>query len=279
MQITGTTQLIAHLGYPTATFTSPMIYNPLFRARGIDAVVVPMGCKARHYEAVLASVTRLTNFIGALVTMPHKVTTAHLVDELDAAAQVCGACNAVMRSADGRLLGAMFDGEGFVRGLARKGHSVAGRSACITGCGGVGAAIAASLATAGLARLSLYDIDAAAAGRLADRLSAHFPALSLSAQSLDVAAADIVVNATPLGMKDGDPLPIAPDEIMPAAIVGDVVLGRRVTPFLAAAKARGAETLAGTDMLFEQIPAYFEFFGLPATTPEELRAHAELATG
>jgi shikimate dehydrogenase len=80
-----------------------------------------------------------------------------------------------------------------------------------------------------------------------------------------------VINATPLGMQQGDPLPVDPARIDPAAFVGEVVMKAEETPFLAAARAKGCETQVGTDMLFEQIPAYLEFFGFPTTTAEELR--------
>src|SRR6201991_136536 len=102
--ITGKTRLIAHLGYPTESFKAPMIYNPWFEMKGIDAVVVPVGVQAPHYPALLRALFSTTNVHGALVTMPHKVTTAQLVDELTPTAQIAGACNAVLRRKDGSLL-------------------------------------------------------------------------------------------------------------------------------------------------------------------------------
>src|ERR1700722_5908233 len=78
--ISGRTTMIAHLGYPTETFTAPMIYNPWFERHGIDGVVVPMGVRAEDYPAFLRPLFRLSNIHGALVTMPHKVTTVALLD-------------------------------------------------------------------------------------------------------------------------------------------------------------------------------------------------------
>ncbi|MBC7800850.1 MAG: shikimate dehydrogenase, partial [Gemmatimonadaceae bacterium] len=120
--ITGKTTVIAHLGYPTETFRAPSIYNPWFEAEGIDAVVVPLGIEAPDYPDLFRPLFRIRNLHGALVTMPHKVTTTSLVDELTTTAQIAGACNAVLRRPDGTLLGDMFDGAGFVRGVARKGQ-------------------------------------------------------------------------------------------------------------------------------------------------------------
>ena len=92
---------------------------------------------------------KLTNIRGALVTMPHKIATIALMDAVSATARIAGACNAILRRPDGTLVGDMFDGEGFVRGVLRKGRRVAGARALVVGAGGVGSAIAASLAAAG----------------------------------------------------------------------------------------------------------------------------------
>ena len=121
MTIRGTTALVAHLGFPTDAFVSPLIYNPYFEQAGIDAVVVPMGCRAEHFPEFLAAVFRLTNVRGALITMPHKVTTVALLDEASPAVRIAGSCNAVRRTAGGRLQGDLFDGEGFVRACVRRG--------------------------------------------------------------------------------------------------------------------------------------------------------------
>lgn len=274
--ITGTTRLIAHLGYPTESFKAPMIYNPYFEREGIDAVVVPMGCRPEDYPDFLRLVFRLSNAHGALVTMPHKVTTISLVDELLPTAAIAGACNAVRREPDGRLTGEMFDGEGFVRGVLRKGREIAGKRALVLGAGGVGSAIAASLAKAGVSALGLYDINGTAAEALGARLVRYYPALALSLGSSDPTGFDIVVNATPLGMKPGDPLPLEIARLDPSTFVGEVVMAEEITPFLAAARARGCAVQVGKDMLFEQIPAYLEFFGFSSTTAEDLRSVARL---
>jgi len=277
--IRGTTTLIAHIGYPTHTFKSPMIYNPYFEHAGIDAVVVPIGVKAEDFAAAFRAIFKFTNIRGALITMPHKVTACGLVDELSATAQIAGACNAIVLRPDGRLLGDMFDGAGFVRGLLRKCVRLAGARALVVGTGGVGCAIAASLAAAGVAEIGLFDKHAASAEGLAARLRAHYAALIVSTGFNDPAGFDVVVNATPMGMNEGDPLPIDASRIAPTTFVGEVVMKAEMTAFLAAAKARGCAVQIGSDMLFEQIPAYLEFFGFPTTTPEVLRSVAPLTYG
>ena len=274
--ISGTTQLIAHLGYPTESFKAPMIYNPWFEKRGIDAVVVPMGVKPGDYAGTLAALARVTNLKGALVTMPHKVTTLSLADEITPTARIAGACNALLLRPDGTWLGDQFDGAGFVRGLLRKGRTLRGARVIVSGAGGVGSAIAASLAAEGVAHISLYDTCAASVEGLAERLRAHYPQLVVQTGSNDPAGFDVVVNATPLGMKEGDPLPFDVTRIDPAAMVGEVVMKTEYTPLLQAALAKGCGVQVGTDMLFEMIPAYLEFFGYGTATADELRAVAQI---
>ena len=170
----------------------------------------------------------------------------------------------------------MFDGEGFVRGVLHKGRVLASARVLVTGNGGVGSAIAASFAKAGVAEIGLYDAHAPAMIGLAERLTRHYPNLEVKVGSNDPAGFDIVVNATPLGMNAGDPLPMDVERIPSSALVGEVVMKQEITPFLAAARHRGCECPVGTDMLFEQIPAYLDFFGFGRATADELRAVAKI---
>jgi shikimate dehydrogenase len=275
--INGNTQLIAHIGFPTHTFKSPMIYNPYFASAGINAVVVPMGCQSPDYPVFLKSVFNLTNICGALITMPHKVVTVGLLDEVTATVRVAGACNAVKKLADGRLVGDMFDGAGFVRGVQRKGFDLTGKRVLVVGTGGVGCAIAASLAGAGIAAISLFDVNTASAEALGQRLKQNYPQIDVRTGSNDPADHDLVVNATPMGMNEGDALPMDVSRISPDAFVGEVVMKTEMTAFLQAAKNQGCRVQVGSDMLFEQIPAYLEYFGLPTTTAEVLRDVAQLS--
>jgi shikimate dehydrogenase len=276
MIINGHTELIAHIGFPTHAFKAPMIYNPWFEKAGVNAVVVPMGSKPEDFPAFLRSVFQLSNIRGALITMPHKVTTTGLVDELSPTAQIAGACNAVRLGPNGQLQGDMFDGAGFVRGVLRKGLVLKGARALVVGSGGVGCAIAASLAAEGLSALALFDVNPAAAEGLAGRLRQHYPQLEVLTGSTDPQGFNLVVNATPLGMNEGDPMPLDVSRLAPSTFVGEVVMKTETTAFLAAALARGCKVQVGSDMLFEQIPAYLEYFGLPSTTADELRSLATL---
>ncbi len=277
MIINGNTELIAHIGFPTHAFKAPMIYNPWFEKAGVNAVVVPMGCRDTDYAGFLRAVFSLANIRGALITMPHKVPTIDLLDEVMPTAAIAGACNAVRLGPNGQLQGEMFDGEGFVRGVRRKGFVPEGARALVVGCGGVGSAIAASLAAAGVGAIALFDARAESAQGLAQRLTDHYPLLEVSTGSNDPAGFDLVVNGTPMGMNEGDPLPVDVSRISPDTFVGEVVMKQEMTAFLKAVQARGCRFQVGSDMLFEMIPAYLEFFDLPSTTPEELRSIATLS--
>jgi shikimate dehydrogenase len=269
--IDGLTRVIAHVGWPTTSFMAPMIYNPWFEHAGIDAVVVPMGLKPEAGMAGLRVLLGLGNVIGALITMPYKVSVVGLLDRATTTVKVAGSCNAVRIAADGAIEGDMFDGEGFVRGVRAKGRDIVGRSALVVGSGGVGSAIAASLAKAGVARLALHDARPETADVLAGRLAAHYPGLALATGSNDPEGHDIVVNATPLGMAPEDPLPFDVARLTPGTFVGEVVMAREITPLLEAARGRGCAIQIGLDMLHEMIPAYLDFFDLPSTDAATLR--------
>lgn len=275
--LSGKTTLIAHIGYPTEAFKAPLIYNPWFEKHGIDAMVVPMGVKAEDYPVSLRQIFRFSNVHGALVTMPHKVTTMSLADEVSVTAKIAGAANALLKRADGTLLADQFDGTGFARGVARKGFKTKGSRILVVGTGGVGSPIAASLAADGAASISLFDVNTASAEGLASRLKTYYPDMEVNVTSNDPAGFDLVVNATPLGMKPDDPLPFDVTRLAPSTFVGEVVMKQEITPMLKAAIERGCKYQVGTDMLFEMIPAYLEFFGFGTTTPEELRAVAKIA--
>ena len=171
----------------------------------------------------------------------------------------------------------MFDGVGFVRGIQRKGFDLIGKRVMVVGTGGVGSAIAASLAAEKIAGISLFDVNTAACEGLAGRLVSEYPSIQVNTGSNDPHGHDLVVNATPMGMNEGDPLPIDVSRIASETFVGEVVMRTEMTAFLQAAQRKGCRVQVGSDMLFEQIPAYLEYFGFQTTTAEVLRSVARLA--
>ena len=274
--IRGTTQLVAHYGYPIAPVKSPMIYNPYFEREAIDAAVVPIEVPPEDFAATLKAMFRATNLVGAIVTMPHKRSTVGLLDDCSPRVRIAGACNAIVRRPDGTLFGDLFDGVGFVQALVRNGVQVTGARCLVIGAGGAGSAIAAALATAQAGAIAIFDLVAQHTDALIARLREHYPRVASMASSNDPSSFDLVINASPLGMGARDGVPVDIARLPASAFVAEVVMTPEVTPLLAAARARGCRTQPGIDMLFEQIPLYLEFFGLGRASSDELRAVARL---
>jgi shikimate dehydrogenase len=261
MTISGRTRLYAILGDPIAKVRSPEAFNRGFGRHGIDAVLVPVECVPAELATAVAGLKRARNLDGLIFTMPHKAAALALVDEATETARRVGAINIARRGAAGEWQGDMFDGKGFVRGLERQGQAASGHRAALLGAGGAGRAIAFALAEAGVAALSVHDLDPAKAVALAADLQRAHPALAVRAGAPQRGGFDLLVNATPTGMKPDDPLPWPVDGLGAGAIVGDVTTKPEVTPFLAAARERGCAIVSGRDMVEGQLGLLFRFFG------------------
>ena len=262
--IRATTRIYPVVGSPIAQVKAPMLYNELFARTGFDAAVVPMEIAPDEFATVMRALLRVRNVPGAFVTIPHKTATVDLLDDCSVAVRVAGACNAVKRRADGTLYGELFDGIGFVRAAEAAGFRVPGSRCIVVGAGGAGAAIAAALAQSGAAVIRLFDTRTEHARELVAHLQQYFASCRIETGANDLAGFDLVVNATPLGMEPGDPLPIDASQLTNAMTVGEIVMKREVTALVAAARSRGCRTVLGKDMLRCQMPLYLEFFGMPA---------------
>ena len=261
MTITGSTRVYFILGDPIAQVRAPEIYNHLFERHGIDAVLVPVQVKAAEMPAFVRSALAAPNIGGLWVTIPHKAGVYELLDHCDALGHAAAAVNVVRRRADGTLDGALFDGTGFVKSLEHFGIGVAGRRVLVSGAGGAGMAITASLASRGVAQIALFDANAARANEVAQRLRRSFAVEVLTPATGDPAGFDLVVNATPLGLKAGDALPFDVQRIDAGAAVVDILMTRQPTALLKACAARGIAAHAGYEMLVQQIPEYLSFLG------------------
>lgn len=260
--VNGRTRLFAVLGDPVAQVMAPTMMNRLFAERSVDAVLVPVEVSPGDLDAVVDGLKRIGNLDGFLVTVPHKLALCRHADRLGDAARLAGSVNAMRREADGTWAGDNFDGEGFVRGLRGAGRPAAGKRFSLVGAGGAGVSIAAAVLQAGAAALSIVDIDGSRAEALAARLGERWPGLARAAEIPDPAS-DVVVNATPLGLRDGEPLPFALDGLRAATIIADIIMKPAETRLLREAAARGLGTHPGLPMLSEQIPLYREFFRIP----------------
>lgn len=261
-EITGTTRLFAILADPIHHVRTPQAVNAYAKARGYDGVLVPMHVKAEGLSDVVDALRRLDNLGGVIVTVPHKTAIAALCDELSSNARRIGAVNAVRREADGRLVGEMLDGAGFVRGLKVNGIDPSGIRAYLAGAGGAANAIAFALADAGVSSLTIANRTRAKAEDLKARLADAFPALPVEIGTPDPSGHDLVVNGTSLGLKDADALPFEAARLTPDQIVAEIIMQPEETAILAAAKARGCRTHPGRPMLAEQVALMCDFLGI-----------------
>ncbi|WP_035792221.1 shikimate dehydrogenase family protein [Kitasatospora mediocidica] len=260
--ISGTTRLYAVLGDPVAQVQSPGMLNPLFARLGIDAVLVPVHVTPADLETVLRGLQHVGNLDGLFVTVPHKAAAARLADRRSRTVDITGTANVLRREADGGWLAENFDGSGFVTGLEQAGHQVRGRRVALAGAGGAGSAIAAALLTAGVDRLAVTDPDGPRLAALVERLAEHWPGQVRAAAQPPLHDSDIAVNASPLGLNPGDPLPFRPDDLAAGGVVADIIMKPRDTPLLRQAAALGFDVHHGIHMLNGQVDAYRAFFGL-----------------
>jgi shikimate dehydrogenase len=260
-EISGRTRVWGILADPIHHVRTPQALNALMRECGVDGVMVPIQVAAADLAAVAAGLRRQRNFHGVIVTVPHKTAMLDLCDEVSEVARQIGAVNAV-RVEDGRLIGTMLDGAGFVGGLRSAGIEPAGMRVYLAGAGGAANAIAFALAEAGVRHMSLANRTRARAEALRNRVAAVHPALSLAAGDAEPTGHDLLVNATSLGLSEGDPLPFSVDRLRGGEIVAEIIMQPEVTPLLAAAGARGCRTHPGQPMLSSQLNLMAEFLGM-----------------
>ena len=272
--ITGHTRLFAIVGDPVAQVQTPQAINRLMTERGVDGVMVPMQVARGDFAAFAASLRHLKNFGGMVVTVPHKTAMAALCDHLSPAAAAVGAVNVVRREPDGRLVGDILDGQGFVAGLRQHDIAVQGRSAFLAGAGGAANAIAFALADAGLARLTIYNRSLAKVAVMIQRLGRHCPALIVQAGTANPVGHALVINATSLGMQPSDALPFSTDTLTVDQTVAEIIMQPAVTPLLAAAQAKGCRIHDGAPMLACQIALMADFIGIPTEVPNDAEADA-----
>jgi shikimate dehydrogenase len=259
--VDGATRLYCIIGDPVAQTGSPRVYSARFREAGRNAILVPFHVPAAAFETTVRGIMALGNLDGIIVTVPYKARMLAFADRILPTGRAVGAINALRRDPDGRWSGDMFDGRGMVRAITAHGHAVAGRNALVIGAGGAGSAIACALAEAGTASITLADIDERKAGALATRVSAVAPACTLRVGPATSEGIDLVINASPVGMKPEDGLPAPLGKLAPHVVVADVVLADE-TPLLRHAAACGCPTVRGLEMMLGQVEEMLAFFGM-----------------
>ena len=261
--ITGKTRLYGIIGHPIGHVRVPMTFNERFARDGIDGVSLPFDARPEHFTAAVRGLQALDNLGGFVVTAPHKQAMATLCDEVVGEARLVGAVNTVRREASGRLVGELFDGSGFVRGLQAQDHEIAGKRVFLNGAGGAGNAVAFALARAGVASIVIHNRTASRAEDLARRVAAAYPRCAVRTGPKDPRGFDIAANATSVGLAEGE-LSFDVSELRPGTLVTEVIMKPEKTALILAAEARGLPAQQGRYMLDCQMDLIFDFMGIGA---------------
>ncbi|MGE8322269.1 MAG: shikimate dehydrogenase family protein, partial [Pseudomonas sp.] len=218
---TGNTRLF---GDPVKQVKAPELLNKVFADEAVDAVMIAVHAKPEQLATVIRGLQVMENFAGMLITIPHKFAACEFADKVSLAAQVSGSTNAMRRNEQGVWEADNFDGVGFTLGLQRKGYELAGKRVVLAGGGGAGSSIAVALLQAEVDGLYLQEPDTVKAQSLLARLNLHWPGRCELAQPHHLGFADVVINATPLGLSEQDPLPVDLAGLAPGALVADIIM-------------------------------------------------------
>jgi shikimate dehydrogenase len=255
MDVSGKTKIIGIFGNPIEHTLSPLMHNSAFKILGLDMCYIPFRVLPEDLPYAVKAVPAL-NLLGVNITVPHKEKVIPLLDEIDGEAVFIGAVNTVVNS-NGKLKGYNTDGRGFMNSLSEHGISTGGKDILIIGAGGASRAISYYLSEKA-SRLFLYDIDMQKAGKLTSDLQKIRNNIYLAEKIDATNRAHIIINATPLGLKQDDPLPLNPDLITSGMTVCDLVYKK--TMLLQEAANKGARTLDGSGMLLWQGVLAFELW-------------------
>jgi shikimate dehydrogenase len=255
--ISGRTRLAGVIGWPLDHTLSPAMHNAAYAALGLDAVYVPLPVKDEYDLGQVVAAIRTLPFLGFNITMPYKEAILPLCDEVAAMARLAGAVNTV-HVLDGRLVGYSTDGRGLLESLsAEAGFTAEGKRVCVLGAGGAASSALVALVLARVARVAVVNRSVERAEELIDRVQAHLRdaealAVPTDGAEEEVANADLIVNATPLGMRPEDPSPVPAAWLRNGQVVADMVYRPPVTALLRDASHAGAMPVGGLGMLVSQ---------------------------
>ena len=250
MKITGKSTLVGIFGDPVEHSFSPAMHNAAFDALGLDWCYVPFHVTPERLGEAVAGI-RALKLRGVNVTVPHKEAVMEYLDRVDEQAGRIGAVNTIVNE-DGMLIGYNTDGAGFVRSLEEAGRSVEDRRVAVIGAGGAARAVCFSLLEAGVSSLIVLNRTREKALRLCEELNAVRSAAAACGEPENLEGVDLLVNTTPLGLHRDDPMPMDASLLKADVAVCDLIYNPAETPFLEAARLKGASTLNGLGMLIGQ---------------------------
>lgn len=258
----GRTFVYPMIGHPIFQVKSPTLFNRYFLEKCIDGVMIPVDVHPAEVVHFFSLLRGWRNCPGCVITIPHKQEAARQADELSPRARDLGAVNVLRRTEQGRLIGDMVDGLGFLEALRRNRFDIRGKRAIVFGAGGAGGAIAYAIAEAKAAELVVIDTDSARQQQLLDLITSRYPGAALSRTLVSLNGFDLAVNATPVGM-NGDPnTPYPLDNLHAGTFVADVVTEPEITPWLEGARKRGCRIQTGYEMTLGQFTLMGRHMGI-----------------
>ena len=268
--VSGGTRLYGIVGDPIVQVRSPEMFTAVFRARGLDAVLVPLHVQPEAFDACLAGLTSLSNLDGLIFTIPYKARALELAATLGPQAEIVGAINALARR-DGTWTGEIFDGLGCMEAFRRRNVPLADRRVMLIGAGGAGSAVGVALAHQRPAFVRVFDLDPLRAHGLAAKIAAVAPHTAIEIAPPRVDDVDVLFNVTPTGMLNDARLPLDVAALPASLIVFDAIVMPERTPLIRLAEQSGCMTIHGREMMRGQIHRMVDFFvgadGNPGAAP------------
>ena len=246
--VDGATKLFPILGDPIAQVKSPAGISGEFHAKGHNALCTPLHVSVADFDTVMRGLKATQNCAGYILTVPHKLRAMPYVEKPSARAQRIGAVNIVRRDGPDTWVGDMLDGVGFARAVRNTGFDFKGKCALVIGAGGAGSAIIDAIAENGAVTITIFDLDKAKANDVAARLGKAHAGCAFTVGAAVADGHDLIVNATPFGMGEGDGMPAAFGQLDPNIVVADVITKPEITPLLAHARACGCRISTGVQM-------------------------------
>ncbi|VVM78662.1 Shikimate dehydrogenase (NADP(+)) [Pseudomonas fluorescens] len=266
--IQGSTELVAIVGSPIAQVKSPENFNRWFADHQQNVAMLAIDLAPSALQNFIQTLRGWQNLRGCVVTVPYKQLLASRLDSISERSAALRSVNVIRREADGRLVGDIVDGEGFLSAARKHDFNAQDKQAMVIGTGGVGSAIAWSLCQAGVSHLAISDLSQQRVEMLGELLRGAFPKVVISANPASLEPFDLVVNASPVGMGAAPddkamPLPLAlMQTLQTRTLVADVVTSPAVTSFLAFAQRLGCPIQTGPEMALAQLGNLGHFMGV-----------------
>lgn len=268
MRLDGETRVIMIVGDPIGQVKSPALLTARLHEAGHNAIVVPAHVIPEELDDYIRGLRHMRNLLGVIYTIPHKFAALAHCDSLTDRVRAIGSAN-VLRLRNGRWEGDNCDGQGYVRGIERAGGSIAGNSALVVGAGGAGSAIAYEFLSVGALRVAIHDVDTARRDALIARLKPIFGE-RVGQGSNDPDGYDIIANATPLGMRPGDPTPVLLEKLRQGQFVADAITRPAISPMISHAQGLGCATMPGLGMFDGVAERMSEFYSEVMSVPVEV---------